>query len=427
MARGSSLTFFFPYRDVSGVPVLFSRMADYLAREWGMDVRVVDFADGYMARTLEAGPVTVQRFETGVPFDVPAETVLVMQGILPATLRPELRVHPDTRLLFWNLHAMNFVQTVIPTLWGRHLQSRHLWMQRAANRTVLRAFNKRMTAFVQALVARKSLVFVDGPTLQSTRERLEVDISQPVFAPVPIPVPPQNPMGRRAAADPLRVAWVGRLDDFKVSILSYTMRQLSALARRRNLSIRLDIVGDGPLAGSIDHPELLHTGFSVSRRGVLIGDALDRFLVDEVDLLMAMGASALEGGRLGVPAVLLDYSYGPVPAGYRFRWLFESECYALGAIIDERRIEPNNESLDRIVDAVRADFATLSRTTYEYCQRTHGMATACDRFVAASNEASFRWRDMDPVLRRKTPLRRLYESLRARRPDVALETRAPHA
>jgi hypothetical protein len=421
-----SLTFYFPYHDVSGVPVLFSRIADYLARERRLDVRVVDFADGYMARTLKGSPAAVQRFEADVPFDVPAETVLVMQGILPATIRPELRVDANTRLLFWNLHAMNFVQTVVPTARGRYFQSRYLWLQRLVNRSVLRSFTRRMTTFVHALAARKSLVFVDGPTYQSTCERLEIDIPDPVFVPVPIPVPAPNPMTRRAASDPLRVAWVGRLDDFKVSVLAFTMRKLSDLARRAGRSVQFDIVGDGPLAGAIDRPELLHAGFTVRRRGVLVGDLLDRFLLDEVDLLMAMGASALEGGRLGVPSVLLDYSYGPVPDGYRFRWLFESERYALGAVIDDRRIEAGNRSLDAIADRVRTDFGGLSRTTHEYCLRAHGMAAACDRFLAAAADASFRWRDMDPLLRRKSPLRRAYESFRSRRTRARLEPQ-PHA
>ena len=44
-----SVTFFFPYYQVSGVPILFLRFATKLA-ELGKKVYIVDFENGYMQK-----------------------------------------------------------------------------------------------------------------------------------------------------------------------------------------------------------------------------------------------------------------------------------------------------------------------------------------------------------------------------------------
>ena len=58
-----ALTFFFPYHEVSGCPVLFSMLARRLAATGRGPIRVVDYADGYMARVLRGVEgVELQRF-----------------------------------------------------------------------------------------------------------------------------------------------------------------------------------------------------------------------------------------------------------------------------------------------------------------------------------------------------------------------------
>lgn len=47
-----------------------------------------------------------------------------------------------------------------------------------------------------------------------------------------------------------------------------------------------------------------------------LSDKLDDFLYNEVDILMAMGTSALEGAKLDISAILLDVCYGKVPDCY---------------------------------------------------------------------------------------------------------------
>ena len=48
-----NLYFFFPYRGVGGVPVLFLRLANYLSNMNVYNIFLIDYEDGYMAKNYD--------------------------------------------------------------------------------------------------------------------------------------------------------------------------------------------------------------------------------------------------------------------------------------------------------------------------------------------------------------------------------------
>src|SRR5829696_1032852 len=180
-------TFFFPYHEVSGVPVLFARMARYLATETAVRVRVIDYRDGYQTRALAGVPgVELVEFIDGKPVHVGADERLLMQSVLPATVRPELQPAPDTRLLFWTLHPLNLVQTLIPVSRARDLQTRHAAWNRLVLSSLMRGHRDALRQLVRSMHERHSLAFMDATTLESTIERIGIEIDAPEFLAVPV-------------------------------------------------------------------------------------------------------------------------------------------------------------------------------------------------------------------------------------------------
>lgn len=419
--RPSPVTFLFPYREISGVPVLFSRMARRLA-ETGTPVEVVDYADGYMAGVLaDVEGVRLRPFSTGQPLHIEAGTLLVMQSILPATIATELRVASETRLFFWTLHPMNLVQAILPIDSVRQLQARHPGFHGLFAKTVMRGLTQGLGELVTTMHRRHALAFMDGETLEATTSRLNVALPDPLFLPVPCVVPPENPRRGRPPNRSLSLTWVGRLSDFKIHILLRTLEQASGFAARRKQPVVFHVIGDGVERGRIAAARLTHALFSIKEHGVVGGAALDDFLLKETDILAAMGTSALEGARLGVPTLLLDVSYGPVADNYQFRWLFESERFTLGRFLDHRCFGPGTESLDHRIDEAVHDPGGLSQRCFEYCRAYHGLDAVAGKFMEAVASASFRWSDMNPALRRKGVIRSLYERSRGSRHAAAAQ------
>jgi hypothetical protein len=142
-----------------------------------------------------------------------------------------------------------------------------------------------------------------------------------------------------------------------------------------------------------------------------------------------MGTSAIEGAKLGIPTILLDIAYGPLRRDYVFRWLFESSGYSLGFLVTPASYQPGNRSLEMMVDSVAANYRDLSQKSFEYCQRFHSLQAVGQQLVRAAAASRFQWNDIDPKLRRKSLLRRAYESVdhlrRLTRVESSRPSRAP--
>lgn len=418
-------TFFFPYYDVSGVPVLFSRMARHLAERGAMKVRVIDYPKGYQSRVLAGVPgIELVPFEDGRPVTVGPDEHLVMQSILPATIRPELRPAAETPLFFWTLHPLNLVQTIIPADWGRDLQARHPAWNRRVLDVAMRKHRNAMRELVRSMHARGALAFMDGTTLESTTARLGIELDDPTMLPVSVDMAAgRRRYGLRSAEGTLEVGWLGRLSDFKVHILAYTIRRLSAWAAKTRVRVTMHVVGDGPEAGFIRALAVEHDCFRMVLIGAMLGQSLDDYLVDQLDLLVAMGTSALEGARLGIPTVLLDVSYGPLRGDYRFRWLFEAERFSLADVVGPHSFSPGNRSLETMLTELRANYASLSDRTYRYCLANHALPTVAARFEELAPRSEFCWGDLSPEVRRKSATRRAYEWWRGRKAGRAAVSR----
>ena len=416
----AEFVFFFPYRPISGVPMLFARIARALHSR-GHRCSVIDYADGCLSASVADVPgITRIPFVDGRPVSTSPDALIVMQSMLPATLWDELQPPPEARVLFWSLYAMNYVQMALPLDWARDWQTRSLRVQRMLNHTVLRSFQRTLGRFVATLYARGSLVFMDGSTWRAAADRLEIALAKPRFVPVVVEVPDANPR-KDAPEGKLTATWLGRLDDFKIHILNHLVRTLDIVATERGAPIELVVIGDGPLADRLQLPA--GTMLTVVRRGTLAGAALESAL-SRAHVHFAMGTSALEGARLGVPTVLVDFAYGPVPADYRFRWLTDAAEYELGRQIDAScRGEASTVGLARILAEIDHSGLPLSAAAYDYCQAHHSVNAGVAAFLAAAEHATFRYSEIDPDLRRKGWIRRAYERFRGQSPAAAAVAR----
>ncbi len=412
-------TFFFPYRDVSGVPVLFSRMARFLAESLGSPVRVVDYPDGHQSRVLASVPgIELIPFADGVPVSIRGDSVLVMQGIVPSTIRRELAPSPTTRVLFWTLHPMNWIQTLLPIEAGVDFQIRHPRANRWALSVLLPRQRANLAAFLKDLDNAGALRFMDGTTLDSTAERLGIQFADPRMLPVPV-----DTAGTRGRWEwvgkegVLRVAWLGRLADFKLPTLLHLMERLDRWATETETEVELHVIGEGPEANQLSAAIPPRRFMTVHRVGRLTGAALDEYLLSRVDLLAAMGTSALEGARLGIPAILLDIAYAPLSGDHPFRWLHTASRFTLGEIIVDRHGTSGDRTLEIMLGGLRRDYSRLSEEAYSYCVRNHDLSVVAVALLAAVKATLFRWGDIPHRLTEKSAFRKAYEWGRSRHPS----------
>lgn len=385
MTDRPKLWFCFPYRGVGGVSLLFLRVGEELARRGIADVTLIDYADGFMARHRDPALTTLAAYDAEDGVDIPADAVLIFQSMTPWSIYPGLRPDPATRLLFWNCHPYNLV----PTLPGARAFSQRPGPGRVLRATLLAPYRARLRRLAALLLERQSLIFMDEPNRRVTAEALGLFIDHPTM--VPIPAPDQPPRAPRPLGEPLAVLWIGRIVDFKRPILERALAELDRIARTSGRDILVSIIGGG-------EEEALLRRFAGRLRSVRIAwlgerrpDELDGMLND-TDLLLAMGTSAIEGARLGVPTLLLDFSYAPVPSDYVFSWLHRRSGFTLG---DEAALHRGAAgSMDARLAELTADPQGLSMAARAHFARFHALPVVAPTVNAAALAASCRWQDL---------------------------------
>lgn len=406
-------TFFFPHIPPSGVSSLFARIAQAIAATKTAMVRVVDFRDGAMARLVPPGSVVeVVEFRRNIRIAIGPDETLVMQAELPGKFRRQLRLHPDARIIQWQLHPHNLVPPLFPLIGHCDVWLRRPGLYRTLLGLGLPRQKRNGIDFVTLAARKHSLFFQDLPALQATEKYLGLSVKDPILLPVPVSVPAKPVRSGRIALDELHVAWVGRFYDFKIHILVHTIRRFSAYARNTGKRVVFHIVGDGQLRSELVQFGEGANGLKLVRHGDLTAPELQKLLVERIDVVASMGTAALEGAAVGLPVILLDLAYATVPSDYQFRWLFEAKGFEIGHTITDADCCATADSFTDILAALETDYHGVAQKCFDYVMKAHALEGVTDRFLSLARVADLSYRDVPERLWQKTWIRRLYEKIR---------------
>jgi len=392
MSLSGRIVFFFPYRGIGGVSLLFLRMAAALRRaKPECQVALVDYPDGYMARNLADPDIEFIALTPDNSIKLKDSDTLVIQSIPLWRLPDELELAASTKILMWHLHPLNILSP-----------SRRPDINRQTCLGTLSAFLRDLLYFGQFRQCRKllakahenhGLIFMDRENFDIACQLNDVQLKDPKF----VPVPSLEPRGKWARLaeyeDGLHVGWVGRLEDFKLPILFHTVDRLERICRETGRLMMFHIAGDGPGLAILKTREkqLRERGSSLKLRldGVVAAEELDRWLCERVQILFAMGTAALDGAKNSIPTVLLDFSYAQINDDYVYRFLTESEGYTLGRLIKMEQLRPGNDSLEQILKSVETNPTEMGHAARSYFEINHSLDKVTEKFQAALDDCEF--------------------------------------
>jgi hypothetical protein len=169
-----------------------------------------------------------------------------------------------------------------------------------------------------------------------------------------VPIFTEVATARAAPRDELRIAWVGRLADFKAEPLVAFARELDAFARSRSPRPRFSVIGDGPQARQVQRELQTLKNIDVRLLGHLDIVDLKKFLVSECDVMVGHALAALEAASVALPTLIVDGHYLKLRRGeQRARWLYEEPPGDTGLIVQRRadmRGRPVQDVLQDLVE-----------------------------------------------------------------------------
>lgn len=389
----NKIYFCFPYHGVGGVSLLFLRMAEYLQKNHLAECYLVDYTDGFMASHLRQSGVQLVKYTDDGEVTIPGDAIAVFQSMTPWSIYPAIKPNLATRIFYWNCYPFNLVP-LLPAM-RRQMQNNEL-LSSIILSTLLRGYRNKMRKLTNLLLANKSLVFMDSTNLQTTQRYLGLTVADPVYVPIPAPsIPCVLPkLLERDLSKKLRVVWVGRVVDFKFFTLQRALIELNRLQPPLSVDITMTIVGSGEYHQRLSEETKKLPNIECSFIEHISPDKLDDFLIGSADLLFAMGTSAMEGARLGIPTILLDIANAPVSADYPFTWLHKRKGFTLGDMIQKDDYIPGNSSLEECIQELIHDYSGLSEKARSYIINNHDLSQVADKLINALNNASCTYGDL---------------------------------
>jgi len=388
-------------------------LADYISKHFDYNIQVVDYKDGVMAKFLNSNNrINFIEFRDGHPTDLIKDTTVIMQSILPNTIRPELNLKADTKILFWTLFHYNLVPDFLPINGFRHLHHNSS-LFKLLDFTIKKKYYKKLKNLVTNLHEKESLFFMDYSNYDITSQFLNLDLVKPKIIPICIDEIGKNKdIVKNKDNTTFNICWIGRVEDFKTSILQYSLNQVKQYANNSRKKIQYNIIGYGKDLERVKSNISNSYYFIANFMGKIDVDSVKEFLVKNVDLLMSMGTAALEGGKQGVPTILLDASYSEISIDYKFKWLFDSDGSNVAKFIHSKSFNNNGKSIDKIIESVVENYEALGGKCLMYVDKNHSIKSVSSELLSAVNKAIFTWREIDPILMKKSKVRIIYDNYR---------------
>lgn len=390
-----AVAFVYPTRILGGAELLFIRIAKHLAQHCSIRAAVVDYADGFIAQQLAGSPVEI------IPLTEQTRLEGFSHVVVPPTMLPVLDerilVEGDTRLLLWLLHPFNFLE-LFPGH-SRAITFPLTWIKRMLYLYNLEYLNFRRK--VQLLSKLKAIVYMDEENWWVNQYLFDLPALSKRYLPVPIPDRQSPAIGntRKLPDGSLNIVWLGRLANFKVTALNHIISEANQYAQTHDCSLTIHIIGTGPYKDKVHQPRYAKLKFV----GALQGQKLYEYLERNTSILFAMGTSALEGGQMALPTVLVDASYKPFPNNYRFKWLYQAEDFTLGKVLSliPDTLTFSGLSFGEIVKEYLECPSQAGQKAKDYVQTHHSLDAVCEQLLRylTETEARVHWQILGPAAR----------------------------
>lgn len=202
-------------------------------------------------------------------------------------------------------------------------------------RFLVKSLDILINATARSLFAERSLIFTDEVGMYADLIHLRdgsADLSDVIF-PIPIKLD-LTVKPDRFSSKPKSIAWIGRIDsDFKILPLIQLVEDVAA-ARALGYfddALTFVIVGSGDAMPQLKECVSKISEIHFEFHEWLSSDELNSLLLARVDILFAMGSSALLGASLGVPTVIVQpYSNSDERLIENYRWVDETVGHSLG-------------------------------------------------------------------------------------------------
>jgi hypothetical protein len=367
---------FYPSHILGGAELLLIRLANDLYNS-GYEVGIVDIQNGWISENINNSHIeTIYIGKEKVL--LPNNATLITTSNFIYSLDNYFE-RSNTKLLFWTVQPYNVIISM-PYI-NRYKILEKIIFTRFKNFYDNEVICK-PKQLLSELIKSNSIVAMDNACNIVLNKNYGLNYQK--F--LPVYVYSKNSYSFSPLEEKIQLVWLGRIDnEFKKYILIKLISDIvdSNFFHRVNLNI----IGEGE--GLVEVKKFCENLNNVNFLGTLRKNELQSVL-SQANIGFAMGTSALDIANLGIPTILLDFSYQPINF-YKYRWIFEAENYDLGR--DIKLLSCNQissmKSLNEVLNQLVEEQARLGGLCKDYVEKNHTANISLKKIDKYFTESNF--------------------------------------
>jgi len=366
------IVFYFPYSSVGGVSVLFLRLARLLRNE--RKVILMDLEDGYMVRNIPSG---VEFIPYTKPEELPNDSIVIFQSVPPWRISFISQFPLTANIFYWNLHPDN----LRPDFIGIISRFKRVTM---LNYLFSAIRKRKLNKLLKLLLNKNAIRFMDQENYLATAFIYGLKVNNPKYLQILTDNNNEAKIKNRLKkGKTINLAWLGRIDDFKTPILMHIIKRLCDI---QTFDVNFSIIGTGGDIEKVRELSQQQKNIVFSFISEIPPDNMQKAF-ENIDILFAMGTSALDGAKNKVPTILVDYSYKKINGLYQFKMIYEKQNYNMGELINISHMEKMS-SLENLIRSIVDDFEEYSEKSFLYWKRNFSPEEVLPKFISAIEDSS---------------------------------------
>ena len=389
----NKIAFFYPSRVVGGAELLFARLGAFLQEKFGAKVLYVDYKDGFIRNNADFQCLEFIDYVDSQKTLLPDADILITPISNIARIGNYLDFqNPNTKLLFWTIHALNLLH-VLPK--GTKLQN----LPSPLQKFVLNFFYRKRFGWMKRLLiglnAKNACCFMDYENILYQNRLFDVNLGSN-YLPIPCPMPKETANVNLIGENEINICVLGRLVREKVFPLINVLDNLLVYESDRKKIVH--IIGDGDSKRLIDlnkYKNKIEIKFTGTIKEI---SELHNYLKNNVDIVFAMGTSVIEAAGMKLPAVVLPYSYNKIKNS-RFMYFFENQNYTLGTNIDSYKKTATHEFgeiLDEVYNLKNKE--NLGNDCYNYFIQHHSLDSVAKMLLEKAENDKITYKKYEEIL-----------------------------
>lgn len=398
LADDYEVTFFLPtepgMQELGGAQLLFLQVAEYVAKNYNFKVNFIDSDQGRIANKLKS--VNLIYYNKNQEINLHGKHLLISSLVNLRKIAKFIKLEKSSKIFLWNLGTSDYNCNL--GLMGLYSRVPLNLRKKAINFFEYRT-KRKLEELMLLLVEKNAVAFMSGKNFIFLNKYITIK-AKPLYLPVGInDTIDKNAIyqNRNASKDEkvLNLGWLGRFA--KTNTLLLIMDSLEDLGNNNGV---FHIIGWGTeKEKNILQNYASQKGIKVKIIEGLYDEELNDYLIQNIDLGVAMGLSLLNFASLKIPVIATEqfHKKKQIKGVLLYKWFYELKNFDLATTLSFSGNREDMHKLDFFINIINKNYKECAEKCFDFYYGNYRFSEVISGLLKKAGTSKLKGDDLENI------------------------------